>query len=541
MDLERRGDVGSGPPPAGWYLKILALTAVVFLHGMTLQAHSGKPAHHVIIDTDGALDDMRAISMILSGNEIRVLAITCSQGTLSPDRAYVQVRSLLSAYHHEGIPIAKGGATGQELPYWSAFAGSISWGSPTEGPENHSPLPLGYNGQDRSGNSTQLVTGGRPPTSLLHKRALEISGRFSAVWENPPALLQQTLEHYPDSITLVALGSLKNYADWLRAYPGIKKKIKKVIWYNSHDIEKGFNYGLSPGSYDFMVEAGVPIEIVSNSRNDLVCDTEYLGYISRSASVYARQIGQVFSDPAVLDRVQDNPLWDDLAALYLAVPVLFNTTQNGTVKKISINPGMPVGFVYETITTLLSSSLATNNRVFTSFPVDKALLKKEVAEILDFTMILFGPEEWKAICLTNEIHGHTGIYSIIGAKMGIRAMEYFHVGINNLRATSFAGNVPPLSCLTDGVQISTGATPGQGLLTIAETVEEVPTVQFAFNNRTIRMVLDEPIAEQMKREIGYGVKNFGLESDTYWLYIEQLAIEYWKNFSRHEIFTITEL
>jgi len=125
--------------------------------------------------------------------------------------------------------------------------------------------------------------------------------------------------------------------------------------------------------------------------------------------------------------------------------------------------------------------------------------------------------------------------------MGIRAMEYFHVGINNLRATSFAGNVPPLSCLTDGVQISTGATPGQGLLTIAETVEEVPTVQFAFNNRTIRMVLDEPIAEQMKREIGYGVKNFGLESDTYWLYIEQLAIEYWKNFSRHEIFTITEL
>ena len=47
--------------------------------------------------------------------------------------------------------------------------------------------------------------------------------------------------------------------------------------------------------------------------------------------------------------------------------------------------------------------------------------------------------------MTNEIHGHTGIYSIIGAKMGIRAMEYFNVGVNNLMITSFAGSEPPLS------------------------------------------------------------------------------------------------
>ncbi len=540
MGSERVSCLGSCHQEVIRYLKFLAVSFLLLSEGMALQAHSGKPSHHVIIDTDGALDDMRAISMILAGNEIRVLAITCSQGTLAPDRVFLQVSSLLSAYYHEGIPVARGVATERELPYWSAFAGSISWGLPGSSQD--------YSGATPTGGKSPVITYGidgrnreEYSAPLLQRSAVKLSeGAFDA-GEDPVGLLNQTVENYPDSITLVALGSLKNYADWLREHPGMKAKIKKVIWYNNHTIRKGFNYQLSPESYDYMIEAGVPMEIVSNEGKELRCDTLYLEHISSSTSVYARQIERVFSSAAVKERVQDNPLWDDLAALYLAVPVLFSSTREENVKKISINPGIPAGFVYETIATLLSSSQATNNRVFNSFPADRHLLKKEYAMILDTTMLLYGPEEWKAICLTNEIHGHTGIYSIIGAKMGIRAMEYFHVGINNLRVVSFAGNSPPLSCLTDGVQISTGATPGQGLLTIAGTVEEVPGVKFEFNNRAIKMALDEEIALQMRSDISYGVKNFGLESDTYWLYIERLAIEYWKNFSRYDIFNITEL
>jgi len=61
----------------------------------TVSAHSGKPKYHVIIDTDGAIDDMRALSMFLSGNDIRVLAISCSQGSLLPEDVYEKVTSLL--------------------------------------------------------------------------------------------------------------------------------------------------------------------------------------------------------------------------------------------------------------------------------------------------------------------------------------------------------------------------------------------------------------------------------------------------------------
>jgi len=41
----------------------------------------------------------------------------------------------------------------------------------------------------------------------------------------------------------------------------------------------------------------------------------------------------------------------------------------------------------------------------------------------------------------------------------------------------------------------------------------------------------------MESDIKKGVTNFGM-SDKYWLYIEELAIKYWAEYDRHEIFTI---
>ncbi len=153
----------------------------------------------------------------------------------------------------------------------------------------------------------------------------------------------------------------------------------------------------------------------------------------------------------------------------------------------------------------------------------------------------FGLAEWKAICLTNEIHGHTGIFSIIGAKMGIRALEYFNVGVNNLKTVSYAGHQPPLSCFTDGLQISTGSTPGQGLLRVSDTIVSVPEAVFECNHQRIKISADSGIAAQMHEDITKGVKEYGLQSDAYWNYVEELAIRYWRDFDRHNIFIIEKL
>lgn len=472
---------------------ILSVLIAGQLHG-----HSGKPKYHVIIDTDGALDDMRSISMFLSGNEIRVLAITCSQGTLLPDSVYVQVKSLLSAFHHEGIQVGVGEKTGQELPDWSSMAGGITWGTPTG------------------------------------KKSFDVR-------EDAGIVLGRTTENYQDKITLVALGSLKTYADWVKSDPSVVERINGIIWLNSPDIVNGFNYKASPESYEFIRDSGIDLVIVGNNAGNFMIDDTYLNAIRNTDSRYATQIVNVQEqydpgEPMLQEHLQFR---DDMVPLYLVAPIFFESEFKDNVRIVRLSQGIPASFIYETVGRLLESATITNNMVFSTFPVDAALYKPEYAEILNATIEEFGLIEWKAISLTNEIHGHTGIYSIIGAKMGIRAMEYFNVGVNNLTVTSFAGHKPPLSCLNDGIQISTGATIGQGLITVSDSISIIPAAYFEFNNQVVEISLKPGIAEKMQEDIRYGVQTYGALTDQYWLYIEALALEYWSGFSRFEIFDLT--
>lgn len=461
-------------------------------------AHSGKPKYHLIIDTDGAIDDMRSISMFLAGNEIRVLAITCSQGTLSPNSCSIKVNSLLKKYYHQGIPVGISDTINFPLPVWNSFAEQINWGF--------------TNNQDNQ------------------------------IFTNSIDLLNQTIKNYPYLITLIALGSLKTYADWIKNNPDIKTKIERIIWYNNFEKENGFNYLVDTLSYNFIVKSGIPLEIISNNRNDLIIDNEYLTYLQNTNTVYAQQIFFVHQQKPVLEKVKQNhlQLWDDLIPLYLLTPVLFDIEKKEDITYVNISNSIPKDYVYQTIAQILISGTATNNRVFNSFPIDPNLYKNEYVDILNTTIEKYGLVEWKAIVLTNEVHGHTGIYSIIGAKMGIRALEYFNVGVNNLMVTTFVGLEPPLSCLNDGIQISTGATIGQGLITVSDTVKKIPTVIFEFNNHKIKISLKPQISEQIQNDIKIGVQKYGF-TDQYWIYIEELAIKYWADYDRHEIFNIEKL
>ena len=65
----------------------------------------------------------------------------------------------------------------------------------------------------------------------------------------------------------------------------------------------------------------------------------------------------------------------------------------------------------------------------------------------------------------------------------------FGYHVNNLFAVSYAGNKPPLSCFNDGIQISTGATIGQGLIKVSDQVLSIPTVDFEYNGRKIKLSL----------------------------------------------------
>ena len=67
-----------------------------------------KARYHVIVDTDGSIDDFRAICMMLASPEIEVIAITTVDGILSPEQTAGKVRSLLKHFGHDGIPVGIG-------------------------------------------------------------------------------------------------------------------------------------------------------------------------------------------------------------------------------------------------------------------------------------------------------------------------------------------------------------------------------------------------------------------------------------------------
>lgn len=169
------------------------------------------------------------------------------------------------------------------------------------------------------------------------------------------------------------------------------------------------------------------------------------------------------------------------------------------------------------------------------------------------TIARWGKEEWRAVILTNEIHGHIGIYSTIGAKMGIYALEFISRCCNkmeNLKILSFAGSRPPVSCFNDGLQISTGATLGHGAIEIAKSSAESKEhadarVEAIFRFRAIcgteakemqlRVWLKEELRQQIAGDIANAVKQYGHTPD-YWLQVRRLALDYWQQWNRAGIF-----
>jgi hypothetical protein len=58
----------------------------------------------VIIDSDGGIDDLKAICMMMASPDVRILAITVSDGFHKAPVAYENIRKMVDALHHEGLP-----------------------------------------------------------------------------------------------------------------------------------------------------------------------------------------------------------------------------------------------------------------------------------------------------------------------------------------------------------------------------------------------------------------------------------------------------
>ncbi|MHC4521244.1 MAG: formylmethanofuran dehydrogenase subunit E family protein, partial [Planctomycetota bacterium] len=176
---------------------------------------------------------------------------------------------------------------------------------------------------------------------------------------------------------------------------------------------------------------------------------------------------------------------------------------------------------------------------FEQFPQSADQFQADIRPYVERIIRTHGQEEWESVILTSELHTHLGIYSIIGAKMGLRAREHFGVGLDELSVISFAGRTPPISCLNDGLQASTGATLGHGTISLAAQTPALPKAVFTLGDKSLCLQLKPKCRDAAKSDIKPLVDMYGLEDERYWAAVRRLGLRYWLAWSRRDIFDVS--
>ena len=473
--------------------KILLLLAGLTIT-MLLNAHPWKPSHYVIIDTDGGIDDMRAITLMLASPDIRVLAITVSPGVLSSNNVYLKVKSLLNACHHEGIPVGINRSAGFKSPQYMA-ALNAQWGE-----ENN------------------LDPASAPDCT---------------------SLIKEILTAEKTRISFICIGGMTTVYDALKDIPVFRQQVKEILWsVDGINESKGFNYNIDPSSAKKILKEDIPVSLIRNFSDSIFFDENLIKDISQVKTQYADKLTAYFNSDNTKGHEFSYRATDEMVPLFLQFPSVFKADSTGKNIEYSSSEKKSLS---DDLLKMLKGETVPRNQVIKDLPLDPSFyfddIKPSVTEILS----RYGIDEWTSGVLANELHRHLGVFAIIGVKMGIRAREYFDTGVDEFRVTSFAGSEPPLSCMNDGLQVSTGATPGHGLLTVRNDTTLSASAEFTYLNRKIRLTLKPEFAGKILSELKEINFIYGLDSNIYWEMVRKNTIKYWLNLDRHKIFIIDNI
>lgn len=103
------------------------------------------------------------------------------------------------------------------------------------------------------------------------------------------------------------------------------------------------------------------------------------------------------------------------------------------------------------------------------------------------------PPELKPL---EKLHGHLGPYVIVGYKMGLLARE--KLGRGWMFSTVETGPKKPLSCIIDGIQITTSCTLGKGNIEVRDN--KIPKASFRCRDKKFVVRLKDQWLEKLERE-----------------------------------------
>lgn len=466
-------------------------------------AHAHTYKISLLVDTDMALDDIRAIAMLLNSDMVDIPLIVTSDGAASPQAGCRNLRTLLRYFKREDTKIAEGKALGKPAPPWRLWSEDLKW------PEMN-------------------VTANKIPVSRPASEEIV-----------------KTLKSLDEGVLYLCLGPLTNLAEALTLSPEIKEKISRLIYFGAHpdDPLPGWNTTRDPDSARSVFASGLNIYSIGLPAKQLLhFDQRLYKQIEGMDTPAAHLVASIHGASTVQKLLSEKHfyVWDEMTVIYLNRPSLFKfvpTTHDSDVMSLAT---FKVEECHDTYLKLLGYSGDFHLRprhsvVLNFFPSDPSVFREDVRPYVKKIIEKYGLEEWKACLLTNEFHRHLGIYSLIGAKMGIRAREILEAPFDTVRVVSFAGTAPPLSCMNDGLQVSTGASLGRGTIKISDCRPK-PGAIFIHYDQKVTLKIKNEVVDKIRADIKATLEEYGGLNPEYFAHIRKLSIDYWLELDRRKIF-----
>ena len=111
-------------------LPILFLV-IAIAWGPALAHEESRP--QAIVDTDMAMDDVRALVILLNSEAVEPLLAVTSDGSASPRAGAANLKELLLLFNRGGLPVAMGRDLGKDPPAWRGLTEDLFRGETFEG------------------------------------------------------------------------------------------------------------------------------------------------------------------------------------------------------------------------------------------------------------------------------------------------------------------------------------------------------------------------------------------------------------------------
>lgn len=262
---------------------------VLILVCSNIFAQQVESRFRVIIDTDCAPDDLRAICLIFASNDFDVLAISTSDGLLSPEQGYKKIKAMLKHFGHQEIPVAYGKKLNIDNKFCNKLCLSVNWGD-----EQGIEIP---------------------------KKPLSVE------------LITKEILNQKEDIYLICFGPLINIAEVLKN-ENTHSKIKQILWYQGSP-NTGYNAKSDFEAAKFVTECKTVDKVFFNtpSNKQNLFTTKFLNKISKVKNPYSDFIFESHQNQGVQEKIKAKfyKFWDDLLPIYLVNPELFDTTKENNI------------------------------------------------------------------------------------------------------------------------------------------------------------------------------------------------------------------